>query len=236
MKTTVVRTVRKLRALLPNEYLVYEQWVHWAAQLEDFSVVARRIGRCQDSEAAKDYLAEIRYASLFYALNFAVRFEPEGTAGPDVGVRRDGHDGRIEVARFRHINSGPPPLSSGRLAIYGDPERDVAKAITKVVHKFRQFRGGCTGVVALWGDDGALDHSEVRTAVRDISEARGFPHVLAGVLYGSVWKGGAERKQFYFFPTEHADDVARKWGSEIETHSLSSISMRLTAISAQDQD
>jgi len=173
----------------------------------------RHVLTASDRDVFLDYLAELRYALVFRGLGFSVRFEPCGAAGPDLEVTRDGRAAMVEVARFRPRNPGPPLRDLGVLEEYGNPERDIAKSIAKVRHKFNQARGDLY-IVAIWNDDDALEELEIQFAVERLARHSERPLSLQFVLYGSPWVG---RQQLHCFRTSSMPDAPLSgWMSDLE--------------------
>lgn len=165
-----------------------------------------------DQDVFLDYLAELRYALVFRGLGFSVRFEPCGATGPDLEVMRDGRAAMVEVAKFRSRNPGPPLRDPDILEEYGNPERDIAKSIAKVRHKFNQARGDLY-VVAIWNGDDDLEELEMQFAVQRLALRSECPLSLQFVLYGSPWVG---RQQLHCFRTSSMlADPLSAWKSDL---------------------
>lgn len=147
-----------------------------------------------------DYIAEAWFVAVFTSCGYDVQIYPEGSAGPDLLLRRNGEAFYIEVTRFRSVNDGPPPmpedLSDYRLPEYGNSQRDQRKAINKIFHKFRQIRT-IPSAVAIWNDDEAMEDVEVKAASADIRKNPHKPQSLEVIFYGSIW---ISKKQFHAFP------------------------------------
>src|SRR3972149_9187767 len=164
-------------------------------QMKNGIRVLKRMASAPDKDQLEDYLAEVRYALVFSGLGFTVEIEPLGKKGPDFKVSRDGKDVFLEVTRFRSIHPGPPPADLDEeiplLTEYGDPSRDIRKAIEKVVGKFRQI-GNEAAIIGVWNDDGNMEEIEVEMALQSIcTDAQAgtlpIPKGLLFVLYGSDW-------------------------------------------------
>ncbi len=168
------------------------------AQLEFIADVSnaeglfKRLADAADHETLNDYLAEVRYILVFAGLGFLVEIEPCGTKGPDLKISRDGKAAHVEITRFRPKHDGPPEADFSdpmlTLSQYGNPSRDVRKAMRKIYHKFRQVRDH-ESIIAIWNDDEDMEELEVQAAVKDLREEREKPEDLAFVMYGSDWIG-----------------------------------------------
>jgi len=105
--------------------------------------IFRKIAKCGNKEQVLDYLNEVRFTLFFTGVGFTVEIEPHGKKGPD--LRLSGHEPSVlvEVTRFRPINPGPKKLTFDEgpevLSPYGDPQKDVLKAINKIASKFTQL-------------------------------------------------------------------------------------------------
>lgn len=203
---------RRILCLLPDqEGVTWARLAAVAAALPNGSVLLRRLAAAPDVESLHDSLAELRYALVFRHIGCDVSWEPDGAAGPDLAVRVGETTLAVEVARFRPMNEGPPPVGEF-LQVYGNPERDVAKSITKITGKFRQITAR-RGIIALWNDDEALEELEVRVAATDLRHSDQLPAGLAGVVYGSKWIG---RQQLFWFPlARETDPVAEGLGGRL---------------------
>jgi hypothetical protein len=184
-----------------------------AASFPNGSVLLRRLGAARDIESLWDSLAELRYALVFRSIGCDVSWEPDGRAGPDLAVRSGDATFAVEVARFRPMNDGPPPLEEF-LQVYGNPDRDLAKSMTKITGKFRQI-GDRPAIVALWNDDEALEDPEVRMAAGGLRRSAQRPAGLVGVVYGSKWIG---QQQLFWFSVAHESNlVAESIGQRLVT-------------------
>ena len=182
-----------------------------AASFPNGNVILRRLGAAQDVEPLLDSLAEVRYALVFRSIGCGISWEPLGPAGPDLEVRSGDAAFAVEVARFRPMNDGPPPLGHF-LEVYGNPDRDVAKSITKIAGKFRQI-GDRRAIIALWNDDEALEDLEVRVAAADLRQSSQRPAGLVGVVYGSKWI--SHQQLFWFSVAPATDPVAEGIGERL---------------------
>jgi hypothetical protein len=191
-----------------------------AASFPNGNVILRRLGAAPNVETLFDSLAEVRYALVFRSIGCDVSWEPFGPAGPDLEVRSGAAAFAVEVARFRPMNDGPPPLGKF-LEVYGNSDRDVAKSLTKITGKFRQI-GDRPAIIALWNDDEALEELEVRVAAESL---RRFapPAELAGVVYGSKWIG---HQQLFWFPVALESDPAVEHIGDCLAHARVSQALR----------
>lgn len=164
----------------------------------------------RNDEEFDDYIAEAWFVAVFTSCGYEVQIYPEGSAGPDLLLRRNGESFYIEITRFRPVNDGPPPmpkdLSGHRLPEYGNPQRDQRKATNKIFHKFRQIRA-IPSVVAIWNDDGAMEDVEVKAASADIGKNPHKPQSLEVIFYGSMW---ISKKQFHAFPVVDNQSLSTK--------------------------
>lgn len=178
----------------------------------------KRVAAARDREELLDHRATAKYALIFCGLGFHVDVEPNGDTGPDLAISRDGHMAVVEVTRFQPVNPGPPVLDFAEampiLAEYGNPPRDIRKAIRKIYKKFKQIGSG-TAIIAIWNDDGALEELEVEAAVDDLRRSS-FPIGLSFAVYASDWwfpKAG----QIYCFPfPAHVEPLHVRWQEELE--------------------
>ena len=124
------------------------------------------------------------------------------------------------MTRFRKSSAGPLLLKEGdepQLLPYGDLARDLQKAWSKIIGKFRQVNGG-ESIIAIWNDDGDLEEIEVQQTVENLYIAANrnavvLPANAGFILYGSPWIGEGPNplgKQFYCFP----------WSSSLKPHLL----------------
>jgi hypothetical protein len=166
-----------------------------------------RLISASDKEQFDDYLAEVIYTLLFIGVGFEVEIEPFGAKGPDLGVKRDGHQAVVEITRLRKIFAGPPEFNiyTSELQEYGNPQRDIRKAFEKILSKFRQV-GNDSSIVAIWNDDGDLEEVAVEMAVKCLrySSAQNtltVPDGLQFIIYASQWvRLQSDYKQIYCFP------------------------------------
>lgn len=192
---------------------VFTRWLSAARTWANANALYRRIGVARDRETILDHLATLRYALVFRSLGFLPSFEPTGPKGPDLMIARDSVPAIVEVTRFRPMNPGPLALGGDLLKVYGNPERDVAKALGKVKGKLQQATGPCA-IIAVWNDDDALEDTEVRAALRDLQKDPDLPAGLQVVVYGSRWIG---KQQLYSFPVRPQLDVhVQQWVPEFE--------------------
>ncbi|HLG14998.1 MAG TPA: hypothetical protein VJH03_10920 [Blastocatellia bacterium] len=221
----MVKALAKLKQLLGEQAAQwYPEYFERVGRMPGANRVFRRIRFAADKEELADYLAEIRYAFVFASLGFQVEFEPSGQKGPDLGIARDDRRAIVEVMRFRKIHPGPPLLNVSDvsdedlvLPTYGNPVRDVRKALDKILAKFEQVRS-LPGIIAIWNDDEDLEEVETQVAVCQICNDVGrgilsLPSGLLFVLYGSSWVGD---KQLYCFPFRPLDQRYETWKAEIE--------------------
>jgi hypothetical protein len=200
-----------------------------------------RIATADNKEEVADCLAEITYILIFAGLGFEIVIEPLGKKGPDLQVSRDGKSVLVEVAHFRTVHQGPPHLTSEDggslndlvLIEYGNPQRDVTKAWSKILEKFGQV-GDLESIIALWNDDEDMEELEVEAAVRDlvIDAMKGIqklPKGLMFVLYGSSWVG---RQQFYCFPLHVVEKPYDMWEHEIVVSRANRLIAKATASQA----
>jgi hypothetical protein len=190
----------------------------------------RRVGSAPNVEQLLDYLAEVRYALVFAGLAFEVEVEPQGKAGPDLAVARNGHFALVEVRRFRKVYPGPPMLdptkAPGVFPVYGKPERDIQKAFDKILDKFRQVPEG-DSIIAIWNDDEDMEEVEVAAATCNIrtDAALGRLNVPAGLLfvvYGSKWISSApDGRQLYCYDVRRpATGHQQVWQQELDSSTV----------------
>lgn len=206
---------QRMRDLLPDgDAAVWTQLADIAGSFPNGSVLLRRLAAAPDIEFLWDSLAELRYALVFRSIGCDVSWEPDGRTGPDLAVRSGNTTFAVEVTRFRPMNEGPLPLGEF-LQVYGNPDRDVAKSITKITGKFRQL-GHRPAIIALWNDDEALEALEVRAAMGDLCQSAQHPEGLVGVVYGSKWIKLIDPQQLFWFPVaSETDPVAESIGERL---------------------
>jgi hypothetical protein len=217
------RAVRRIWDLMDGSHAEpASEWLRTVALWPNATGFLSRVATAIDRATLLDYLAELRYALMFRGLGFALQFEPCGPEGPDLGICRSGLSATVEVARFRPMNPGPSVITDdfadGVLEVYGNPERDTAKAIAKVRHKFRQAAGD-RFIIALWNDDDAMEGVEVSCAVANLAHHPERPAALQFVLYGSQWIG---TRQLHCFPVaQDPEERVREWMHELEVARVS---------------
>lgn len=212
----------------------YASWIRAAATLPGSEFLLSRIGSAGAEGQLMDYLAELRYALVFRDLGFTVEIEPLGRKGPDLEVSREGLSAVVEIARFRPMNPGPPESGGELLAEYGNPSRDVAKSLAKIVHKFEQLVGNLS-IIAIWNDDDALEELEMSSAVRDLVGSPGTPSSLQFVLFGSCWTSPG--RYLNCLPVRDVGTQVRRWIDELEAVSASAADRAaVAALSAKTTD
>ncbi len=205
---------RRMRDLLPDgDAAMWTQLAGIAGSFPNGSVLLRRLAAAPDIESLWDSLAELRYALVFRSIGCDVSWEPDGRAGPDLAARSGDTTFAVEVTRFRPMNEGPSPLGEF-LQVYGNPDRDVAKSITKITGKFRQL-GDRPAIIALWNDDEALEDLEVRAAAGGLRQSAQRPAGLVGVVYGSKWMLIGHQQLFWFPVASETDPVAESIGERL---------------------
>lgn len=190
-------------------------WVEVIQGWSGASAIWHSIAHSENEDVLLDHAAALRYALVFRALGFSVGFEPTGSEGPDLAIRRDGISATVEVTRFRYINPGPAPVSDAELLRpYGNPPRDIAKAMRKLARKFRQATHE-RALIAVWNDDESLEELEVELAVGELKKAHDLPDGLMAVVHASRWVGAGAR-QFYWFWIQVPQPPAREWCRDLE--------------------
>jgi hypothetical protein len=185
-----------------------------------------RLTSASDKEQFDDYLAEVIYALLFIGVGFEVEIEPFGAKGPDLGVKRDGHQAVVEITRLRKIFAGPPEFNicDSELPDYGNPQRDIRKAFEKILSKFRQV-GDDQSIIAIWNDDGDLEDVEVAMAVNYLRnnaiQHASVPDGLLFVVYASQWvQLPSHYKQIYCFPINGSEYYQSLWQHELSNSTV----------------
>ena len=172
-----------------REVQMYRTWFCRIGAMPGADGLFARVVSGTDKETLLDHLAVATHALIFAGLGFKVCIEPAGKAGPDLAVSRDGHTAVVEVTRFRPMHPGPPMVDLTRvnpiLLEYGNPSRDVRKAVGKIYEKFSQIGDG-EAIIALWNDEGDLEKLEVEMAVDDLRQSP-FPSGLLFAVYASRW-------------------------------------------------
>jgi hypothetical protein len=218
------RAIRRVtRSLDQSEVEIYRAWFGRIRAMPGADGLFARVASATDKETSLDHLAVARYALVFAGLGFQVEVEPDGDAGPDLAISRDGHRVVVEVTRFRPINPGPPVVDFAEpppiLAEYGNPPRDIRKAVSKIYEKFDQIGDDGKAMIALWNDDGDLEELEVEAAVDDLRR-RPFPGGLLFAVYASErWSPRAG--QIYCFPfPPYLEPHRARWQEELEGSSV----------------
>jgi hypothetical protein len=215
--------VERIETFCGRDATGYAKWLSVAKSWPNAAALHRSIALAASREYLLDHLAALRYALIFSNLGFAVEFEPTGSKGPDLLVRRDGLSTTIEVTRFRHMHSGSPKVGIGelqsddfRLEPYGDPARDIIKCLEKVRGKFHQASGP-SAVIAVWNSDDDLEELEMASALADLQRDLELPVGLEFIVYGSCWGD-----RLYCFPMmrEPSRRVLR-WVDELEATGVS---------------
>ena len=201
-----------------KEARLYALWIRAAATWPGSEFLFSRIGCASGQGQVLDYLAELLYALVFRYLGFSVKIEPLGRKGPDLEVSRGGLSAVVEVARFRPMNPGPPEFDGELLAEYGNPERDVAKSLAKLVGKFGQLHGQLS-IIAIWNNDDALEELEMTIAVRSVASHPDAPASLQFVLFGSAW--APPGRDFHCFPVRVLAGQVQQWINELQTVTVS---------------
>lgn len=212
------------------EVRFWEAYLSEVTELPGGDALLKRIRDAGDPESVRDHLITAYYALIFRRLRFAVRIEPEGPAGPDLEVTRDGRRAVIEVSRLRRRDPGPPRLQEALANLesmeFGNIESEVRKIVEKVRDKFRQVAGSSDALVAIWNDDGSIGPSEAQDAVRSLGKDAGgeivkLPDRLHGVIYGSHGAHSQQHqlrsKQFFFWPLQDlTPPIPNEWIVAIE--------------------
>jgi hypothetical protein len=174
--------------------------------IDNIKAKFRLIDNASNCEELCDYLCELRYALIFKFLGFDIIAEPLGKEGPDFRIDRDDMQIMLECMRFRRVHPGPfeEGFSDDSTDIeYGDINRDIQKACSKIKYKDHQVTG-YPSLIAIWNNDGDLEELEVSLAIRQLiadSNAKRYPlpQGLMAVVYGSSWKNQVSGKQVFCF-------------------------------------
>jgi len=201
------KAINKLVEFLDEPvFETYRLWLDRIRSMPGANGLFERIAVAADQETLCDYLAEALYILVFTGLGFQVEIEPYGKKGPDLKVSRDRNEAVVEITRFRTVHPGPPILNlsdvNAILSEYGNPARDIRKAIRKISKKFLQV-GSEKSIIAIWNDDEDMEELEVEAAVHDLRNEESLPDGLLFIVYGSKWIG---RKQLHCFPFRHSID------------------------------
>jgi len=201
------------------EAIGFVEWLEFTKDWPGHAALVHRMATSTEPETMLDHLAVLRFALIFRAIECQIHFEPLGGVGPDLGVTHRGTGLRVEVTRFRPVNPGPQPWDGhGGLLPYGNPERDVLKSIGKIRRKLPQA-SGARAAIAIWNDDQALDHVEMKCAAKDLCSQ--VPPSVQFVLYASEWFQTITHRQLHCFPLQDPlDDSAREMTTQLEAISL----------------
>lgn len=203
---------------------VSDQWDRWARVAGSWlgaRVLLERMANAGGRNQLLDCLCEVRYGLVFDCLGFELMVEPSGRKGPDFSVSRGGVCATVEVSRFTQVNPGPPAWNGDDLLVqYGDPQRDVNKAASKIRGKYPQLTGDCA-ILALWNDDDALEDFEIEAAVQDLASDPDRPASLQFVLLGSAWHRPGH--DLLCFPFEPMNDSVRPWVDDLRAVNMSRV-------------
>lgn len=206
--------LNRVEELLGSDSVV-KQWIRAAHGWPGFASLCNRFDSATDEETLLDHVTELRYGLVLTGLGFSVEYEPHGRFGPDLAISRDGLSAEIEITRFRPIHAGPPAVSEvGTLSTYGNPNRDIRKAMRKISRKFKQSNSELA-LIAIWNDDGDLEDLEVELATKALRSADDLPMGLKAVIYASDWV-------FRGYSIGHPDDQVLKWIHELESTTIAS--------------
>lgn len=212
-----------------NQLLEPKEAVKWVALIPSLQRIGNidakfhLINQAPDTEALRDYLAELRYALIFISYGFEVLAEPMGSKGPDFQITRDGHSVMLECTRFRQIYAGPPELDFTNpnpiASEYGDVTKDMKKAIDKIIDKFQQIEGQ-NSIIAIWNDDGNLEEDDFHEAIRNIkldieNGAYSLPSGLLAIIYGSYWINQREQ-QLFLYDMDNLIEPTNNWLTELQ--------------------
>ncbi len=188
------KVIERVRTANLPQIAYFIELLHRAVDIEGVESVFQRILQ-RDDEMALDHLMEIRYGMLFKSSGFSAQFEPTGSKGPDLLVKRDGVSAFVEVKRYRPKEGECIPETWGpheTLPQYGDPATAQERIANDLLSKLRQIeaRGGVAhGILALWSDREYFEDVEFECAVRQISDeaaGKGLQFCIFGSNYVSA--------------------------------------------------
>ena len=225
------RALEKISTLIGQYVSDYQRQLQKIQQMPGGDRIIRRIAYSKDEGQLNDYLAEIRYALVFAALQFQVDIEPFGIKGPDLKITKSDNSAIVEISRFNKINPGPPMLTSDspELMEYGDIKRDIEKCHDKILSKVRQIEHReLYAIIAIWNDDEALEDVNCMEAVRRIQREYNtinspVPLNLSFILYGSPWISIGRKQQLYCFPICNHEQFLLEWQIKLERSIVSSL-------------
>lgn len=182
------------------------------SEIEDAEKLFRRIKNARSKNQVLDYLAEARYALIFYALGFSVKYEPWGDAGPDLRVERDGLHAVVEVKNCPP-NDRDPELEEfdeeedelETLPVIGDLMHDSDAAYLEIANKFRQIKDE-PAIIAIWSDRLTRMEIEFDLACRRLIDDEIKPDNLLFILYGSAEVNISKHQQLFVYPMKELNE------------------------------
>lgn len=192
------------------------------AQIGNARRLFRRIKNASSANQIWDYLAEARYALIFYGLGFSVKNEPSGDAGPDLSVERDGAHAVVEVKNCLP-NDLDPELEEfdddeddlETLPVIGDLMHDSDAAYLDIANKFRQIRGE-QAIIAIWSDRLVRMEIEFDLACRRLMLDEIRPQNLLFILYGSHDINIGKNQQLFVYPMKELQEPFSEWKASLE--------------------
>ncbi|HDZ61563.1 MAG TPA: hypothetical protein ENH40_00250 [Nitrospirae bacterium] len=223
-----VKDISQLAIENVADFLDEEDVLFWAhlfvrlSEIENAEKLFRRIKNARSKNQVLDYLAEARYALIFYGLGFSVKYEPLGYAGPDLKVERDGAQAVVEVK-----NCPPNELDSEleefdeeedeleTLPEIGDLMHDSDAAYLDIANKFRQIKKE-QAIIAIWSDRITRMEIEFDLACRRMVSEEFKPENLLFILYGSQEVNISKQQQLFVYPMEKLKNPFSKWSEDLE--------------------
>jgi len=176
------------------------------AAIEGASAQLRRIAQASTYEDCGDHLAVVQCALALSERGYLVTVEPDGRRGPDLSIKRDGAEARVEVRRIREAgekymidprHSRPAP-GLRTLVFWENAEAATNKVIDSIKDKLRQVAQG-SAIILLVCEDPAIDCEDFEDAIeqlkRDVADqALSLPEGLQyAVMAERFEEGGSPR-------------------------------------------
>jgi hypothetical protein len=166
----------------------------------------------------------MKYGIIFEDIGFITEIVPEADGPrPDLKVSRDDYHAFVEVKHFRRVPPGSPEveklyINHSFFRRFGNPDRDVMKALLRIRDKYRQVRGDEPGIIALWNDDVEIEAAEVGAAVEAlVDNDQNIPRNLLFVLFGSSWIESGKEQYLHCYPFGlNGAQVYDRWVDELE--------------------
>ncbi len=168
------------------------------AAIEGASAQLRRIAQASTYEDCGDHLAVVQCALALRERGYLVTVEPDGRKGPDLSIKRDGAEARVEVRRIREAgekymidprHSRPAP-DRRTVVFWGNAEAAANKVIDSIKDKLRQVAQG-SAIVLVVCEDPAIDCEDFEDAIEQLK--RDVENQLLSLPEGLQYAVMAER-------------------------------------------